>query len=72
MFQEITFSPFRTNVLDCIGRNDLVTEDGRQVKIRRQNADFVIEIDGQTYHTDDNVTASRILNNFPVGFKRNY
>jgi hypothetical protein len=70
MFKEINFSPFATNVIDCIGRNDLITQDGRLVSILRNMTEFVIIIDGEIHRTKDNVTASKILNDCPVGHER--
>lgn len=71
MFHEITFHPFRTNVLDCVGRTDLVTRDGLPVQIgRNMRGEFVVTIGGETYRTDDNLQASRVLNEHQVGVQR--
>lgn len=68
MFNKITFHPFRTNILDCVGRTDLVTQDGRLVQIKRKmRGEFVITIGDEIWETDDNLSASRILNDHEVG-----
>jgi hypothetical protein len=65
----INVSPFRTNVLDLIGREDLVTRDGRKVSVRRESDRyFIITVDGQERaRTDDNLAASYCLNSIETG-----
>lgn len=71
MFHEITFHPFRANVLDCVGRTDLVTQGGQPVQIKcNMRGEFVVIIGGETYRTDDNLQASRVLNEHQVGYQR--
>jgi hypothetical protein len=65
---EINVSPFRTNVLDLVDRDDLVTQDGRKVEVRREYRDFVVIVDGkERVRTDDNLAASYCLNQVTVG-----
>lgn len=67
----ITFHPFRTNVLDCVGRTDLVTETGQPVTIGRNMAgEFVITIAGEVWRSDDNLAASGYLVRHGVGVRQ--
>jgi hypothetical protein len=68
-FSEITFHPFFSNVLDYIGRQDLVTKDGRKVEIKRSfSGKFKIYVDGAlTVETGCNLTASAYLCNIETG-----
>jgi hypothetical protein len=68
-FREITFHPFFSNVLDYIGRQDLVTKDGHKVEIKRSGSGkFKIYIDGTlTMETGCNLTASAYLCNIETG-----
>ncbi len=62
MSNVINVSPFATNILDLIDK-PLVSEDGRNVVVRREGSDFVVYINGeQAYDTDDNLNASFYLN----------
>jgi len=64
----INFSPFATNVLDVIERNDLFTPNGTHVTIRRASYGFVIDIGQKHYETNDNLQASYILNIHETGY----
>lgn len=67
-FHEINFSPFATNVLDCIGVTNLYTRTLRHVQIKQFN-NFVVEIDGKSvFSSDDNVAVSYFLNSQGVGY----
>ena len=66
-FREINFSPFANNVLDFVGRNDLVTSAGERVLLSRSGLDFIIAIGYLKWETDDNIEASYILNSCQVG-----
>jgi hypothetical protein len=68
MFHEITVSPFRTNALELVGRDDLVTRIGQKVIVDRSGMDFIISIGTRIYATDDNINASAILNQNETGF----
>lgn len=58
----INFSPYANNVLDYIDK-PMVSSDGRNVKVTRINADFVICVNGEPYQrTRDNIQASSWLN----------
>lgn len=64
----INFAPYATNVLDCVGREDLFTPDGRKVTIARYGMGFQIHVLGDApYYTDNNLSASYYLNMREVG-----
>lgn len=65
---KINVSPFATNVLDLVGRTDLVTPTGIKVTVTRDMLDFVVTIgDERMYCGGDNLSASYTLNQFEVG-----
>jgi hypothetical protein len=70
-FSPINVSPFFTNVLDLVGREDLVTPYGSSVTVERSGNGFRITyavIDGQrTMEAGDNISASFILNSVDGG-----
>lgn len=68
--QEIHFSPFATNVIDCLNRTDLQTPYGKSVSIKMVGMDFVIKIGEEKYFAHTNSEASYILNTYEVGIKR--
>lgn len=77
MFTLINFSPFATNVLDCINRTDLVTRTGYPVRLEQtMNGLFRItidtgKIDGVIREENlSNVAASYLLNSYDIGFYR--
>jgi phage terminase Nu1 subunit (DNA packaging protein) len=72
-FSRIIVSPFRTNVMDLIGRTDLATITGLPVRVERgyrdgfkvivtENKKDVVKVD-----TQDNLSASAVLNGLEVG-----
>ncbi len=64
----LNFSPFATNVLDCVGRADLLTRDGRAVRIENHVRGFEIYLDGKLEcETPINTSASYFLNSLEVG-----
>lgn len=68
MFKQIEFHPMRVNVLDAVGRTDLVTRYGDPVTLMRNTrGEFIITIAGKVYTTDDNLEASGYLWNNEVG-----
>ena len=67
MFHEINVSPFATNVLDLIGRNDLSTYDKRRVTVESNYPDFTLTIGSQTITAHSNLDASYILNSACIG-----
>lgn len=69
-FNEINFSPFASNVLDYVGREDLCTVGGAKVTIKRPGMSFEISIEGESkYVTDSNLDASSYLNRKQVGIR---
>ena len=67
-FTEINFSPFASNVLDYVNAEGLQTIRGEKVTISRDRLEFVITVDGkEAGRTDDNLSASYILNSMEVG-----
>lgn len=66
---QIIFHPFRENILDYIGAKNLTTIEKEPVYIRRAaHTNFIIEINGkEVFRHDDNLTVSKILNDFQVG-----
>lgn len=65
----INFSPYATNVLDCVGRKDLVTPDGTPIEIRLDPCGFSILGRGAQLAGDlSNLGASYWLNSHEVGF----
>jgi hypothetical protein len=70
MIRPINFSPFAYNVLNAVGRTDLITPDGKSVSVERSGMDFVICIEGvEVARTPDNLSASYVLNMREVGVK---
>jgi len=68
MFHPISFSVFRNNVLDYIGRTDLVTITGKSALIERSGMDFVVSIDRiEVYRGPVNISAAYALNMHEVG-----
>lgn len=67
IFQAINFSPFAHNMLDYIGRADLVTAKGIPVNLRRSGNKFACNIGAEHVETDDNVAMSYFLNIHEVG-----
>ena len=66
----ITVGPFWTNVLDLVGRSDLIAGDGRTVTVRRSSMDFVVEIEGkEVARTNHNLSASYFLNQIELHSK---
>ena len=68
---EINFSPFATNVIDCIERDDLITPDGKSVQIKQSGLGFVITIGTVISDILDNLSASYLLNTNQVGYDDN-
>lgn len=67
-FNLINFSPFATNVLDCIGVKNLYTRKGEKVEIN-QFHNFVIKInDVAVFSSGDNIAVSYFLNSQEVGY----
>lgn len=68
VFSEINFSPFANNVLDWIDRPNLVTFDGRPVKLTRNGMKFIVVIgEEKVYEGTSNLSASYALNMNRVG-----
>ena len=69
---QITFHPFRENILDYIGRNDLETPDGKKVIIDRSGTfDFAVRFDGEeVFRGDSNLSVSGFLNDNNVGISK--
>lgn len=64
----IQFNPFTNNVLDYVGREDLITPDGDSVKIVcRMGGGFDVTIKGKTEKNFNNLAASAWLNKHHVG-----
>jgi len=68
--EEINFSPYATNVLDCLDRTDLSTPYGDKVNIKMVGMEFEIEIGDRLFTAYSNTEASYILNSFEVGIPR--
>ncbi|MEN6317867.1 MAG: hypothetical protein ABFD82_03785 [Syntrophaceae bacterium] len=66
-FKEINFSPFATNVLNCLGSDDLVTANGVKAKISQYGSDFIVTIGDTVYDGLSNIDASYVLNMNGVG-----
>lgn len=70
-FSPIRVSPYATNVLDLVGREDLVTRSGIPVTVRRDMYGFfILDIGKLHLETPDNLEASFILNSHETGAKR--
>lgn len=68
IFRVIIFSPYNHNVLDYVGRKDLVTNSGNPVRISRDGNDFIVRVEGHSpYINPDNIHTSFYLNMMEVG-----
>lgn len=71
MHAVINVSPFATNVLDLVGRDDLQIPSGHVVSISRHGTHFVVSIGGtRLLESDDNIAVSNFLNRHEVGVNR--
>ena len=65
----IIVGPFWTNVIDLVGRDDLVTKNGGKITIIHGYR-FTVLVDGkEIYYGDDNLQASAALNSVEVHVK---
>jgi hypothetical protein len=66
-FKGINFSPFQNNVIDFLGREDLITRSGIPVTLRQFGMEFKINIGADYLSTYSNTEASYFLNTREVG-----
>ena len=67
---EINVGPLATNVLDLVGREDLVSPGGIPVTIRREGRAFVVNREGaDVFSHECNLTMSSFLNAMVIGTK---
>ena len=67
-FHKITVSPFATNILSLVDRDNLVTVDGDDVKItRNMRGDFILVVGNNRVEKTSNIEASAYLDMIGIG-----